>query len=300
MIYITISLWIIFAFVLILLFFLRKRRAIRKVKCTTDEEKIYHLNALLNPFGFSYDANQDIIISNNESWQRDLGYTNFYDFKAPFLNMVMNSLPICFNYDNKEYRIEFWKGQYGITTGAEIGIYVRDCNDIPGCYHAVSDKECLDMCFTITKKCHLFSRSDRTWWLTGFDLGTFSFPKNLHMHICLCFPNKDMLHCFVNALIMSGIPKARIEICDNQVCFDYCCANNYKPNHCYFLVKLIMQICNFINCKFYLWFTRYFNRTLDRLTYLRYLAPCLYRFIIRLSIPRYKKRKKHLKRKNKY
>ncbi|MDE5630376.1 MAG: DUF4474 domain-containing protein [Bacilli bacterium] len=296
MLYIIIAFGIIIVLALIIFFCLRKKWAIRKVKCTSEAEKLFHVNALLEPFGFTFDVEQDIIISKKDCWQRDLGYTDLYDYKAPFFNMVMDSLPICFNYDNKEYRIEFWKGQYGITTGAEIGVYVRDNSDLPGYYRAASDEECLDMSFILTKKCQLFSRCDKSWWLTGFDLGLFSKTCDLIMSICVCFRDQEMLKCFVNSLVNAGIPISQISICENQVCFDYCCPNNYKPNHHHFIIKLLMQICNFINCKLYMFLTRYFNRTLDKLTYLRYLAPCLYRFIIRISIPRRKKFKKHNKR----
>lgn len=298
MFYIIISLCLIFVLALITFFCLRKKWAIRKVKCTNEEEKLCYVNSMLEPFGFMFDVDQDIIVSKHDCWQKDMGYRDLYDSKATHFNMVMDSLPICFNYDNKEYRIEFWKGQYGITTGAEIGVYVRDHSDLPKHYHAASDEECLDMYFTLTKKCQLFSRCDKTWWLTGFDLGIFSQPRNLIMNICICFPNEEMQNCFIEALINAGIPRSHIDICDNQVCFDYCTPNNYKPNHCHFLLKKIMQICNFINCKLYNWFTRVFNRTLDKLTYLRFLAPCLYRLIIRISIPRRKKFKnKNKKRK---
>lgn len=250
--YIIISLWIIYLISLIILFFLRKRKAIKKVKCRTDAEKVLNINNMLEPFGFEFDVNQDIIISKKNCWQKDLGYMDIYDSKAPFFNMVMDALPICFNYDDKEYRIEFWKGQYGITTGAEIGVYVRDNFSLPGVFRAVSDEDSIYLQFTLRKKCELFSRCDKTWWLTGFDLGTFSRPRNLRMSICLCFPNSDMLECFIHALINAGIPCSNIEICDTQVCFDYCCPNNYKPNHKHRIIKCLMQICNFINCKLYM------------------------------------------------
>jgi len=60
---------------------------------------------------------------------------------------------VCFNYDCKNYRIEFWKGQYGLTTGAEIGIYIQDGKDF---YRAAKDTERLDMSFTLIKNCKLF------------------------------------------------------------------------------------------------------------------------------------------------
>lgn len=295
MIFIIIFLWIIYIITLGIIFLLKRRKAIRRVKCMCDEEKLCYINEILEPFGFEFDLNQDIIISKNDCWQRDFGYMNLYDKKAPFFNIVMDSLPIDFKYNNKEYRIEFWKGQYGITTGAEIGVYVKDKKF----YRAATDDERLDMQFSLMKKCKLFSRCDRSWWLTGFDVGNFSKPSKLKMCICICFPDQDMLCSFVNSLVNAGYSNSSIDICDNMVCFDYCCPNNYKPNHKHKIIKCFKQIINFINCKLYLCFTRFFNLTLDRLTYLRFMMPRLCRFIIKLSIPCKKPCKKHFVKKNK-
>lgn len=287
---------IILVIVLILWYLLKKRKAIKKVKFTSEEEKLLSVNAALKPFGFTFDYCQDIVISENDSWQRDLGYMDLYDLKAPFLNMVFDAEPICFEYDCKQYRIEFWKGQYGITTGAEVGVYVRDNSLFPTSYYrAATDDERLNISFELTKKCSLFSRVDHSWWLTGFDVGRFSRPKDLIMAICICFPNECMLEAFLESLVNAGYPQSNIFICDNTVCFEYCCPNNYKLNKSHKLLKCIAQIFNYINCHIYNFFTRYFNRTLDKLTYLRFMSPCLFRLIISLCLPRKKKKRYHLK-----
>lgn len=281
--YVILGIVIFFILLFLICYFLRKRWAIRKVRCKTDEEKLCTVNSFLEPFGFLFDLKEDIVISKNEAWQRNFGYMNIYDKKAPFFNMVMDSLPICFNYDCKNYRIEFWKGQYGITTGAEIGIYIKETKDF---YRAARDAERLDMSFSLFKDCKLFSRSDCSWWLTGFDVGTFSRPKDLKMNICIKFTCEEMREAFVKALIEAGYSRGNIDICDNVVCFSYCCPSNYRPNFIHKIIKCIAQIFNFINCRIYMRFTRPFNRTLDKLTYLRFMFPCLYRFIIFLCIPR--------------
>lgn len=291
MIFVIIPLWVIYFITLIVAFLFKRRRAIQRVKCMCDEEKLMYINEVLDPLGFEFDLSQDIIISKNDCWQRDFGYMSLYDNKAPFFNIVMDSLPIDFNYGDKEYRVEFWKGQYGITTGAEIGVYVKDKK----VYHAVTDDERLNMQFSLMKGCILFSRCDKSWWLTGFDVGNFSKLRDLKMSICICFPDQDMLCSFVESLVKAGYPNSSIDICDNMVCFDYCCSNNYKPNHKHKIIKCFAQIVNFINCKLYLYVTRFFNRTIDRLTYLRLMMPHLCHHMIKLSIPR----KKHSVKKSK-
>lgn len=280
---------------LIVWYLLRRKWAIRKVKCTTDEEKLMCINAALEPFGFVFDYCNDIVISKNDAWQRDLGYMDLYDLKAPFLNMVFDAEPIYFQYDGKEYRIEFWKGQYGITTGAEVGIYVRDNYSKTPYYRAANDDERLDISFNLIKKCDLFTRCDKSWWLTGFDIGLFSHPKDLVMDVCICFPDECMEEAFLNALLDAGYTKNNISLCDKTICFEYCCPNNYKLNNRHKLIKCIAQIFNYINCCIYNFLTRFFTCTLDKLTFLRFMSPCLYRLIIRICLPRRKKKHYHKK-----
>lgn len=275
--------------VLVVLYFVRKRWAIRKVKCLTDGEKLNYVDAALKPFGFEFDLNCDVVVSKNDCWQREYGYMDLYDSKAPHLNMVFDAEPICFEYEGKEYRIELWKGQYGITTGAEIGVYVRD-KDSKNYYRAATDEERLDMSFVLTKKCDLFCRCDKSWWLTGFDVGEFSKPEDLRMDVCICFPTCEMRDAFVESLINNGHSCCQLSICDNTVCFEYCCPKYYKPNCKHHIRKFFAQICNYINCHIYMHFTRFFNRTIDKLTYIKFMVPFLYKFVIRLSIPRRKKK----------
>ena len=105
------------------------RRAKCRVRRRSDEEKLSDINQALQPFGFAYDLRRDIIYSLKHAWQREFGYGKLYDEMAPVMNMVIHSEPIYFEYDNRRWMIEFWKGQYGITTGAEVGIYVEKERD---------------------------------------------------------------------------------------------------------------------------------------------------------------------------
>ena len=40
--------------------------------------------------------------------------------------MVFDYLPVYFDYNDKTWMIQLWKGQYGINTGGEIGVYYAD------------------------------------------------------------------------------------------------------------------------------------------------------------------------------
>ncbi len=60
--------------------------------------------------------------------------------------MVIDAFPVYFNYEGRTWLVEFWKGQYGINTGGEVGIYHAKGVIPPHAYHtvhfeAVSDAE---------------------------------------------------------------------------------------------------------------------------------------------------------------
>ncbi len=297
MIYFIIAFLVLVIVLFIIFYFIKRKRVIHKVRHMSEEEKLYEVDKALNPFGFAFNSKQDIVISLSDSWQRDIGYSDFFDLKAPCLNMVMDAEPIYFHYDNKCYRIEFWKGQYGITTGAEAGIYIREDDSLNnGMYRCANDTEILPMQLELYKKCFLFKRCANTWWLTGFDVGKFSRPKDLMLKVCVRFPNQKMQVAFVEGLLEAGYAPNKITVCGCTICFTICKPKNYKLNHKHKLLKCFVQVINYINCSLYMWFTRSFTRTLDKLTYIRYMAPHLYHFVIKLSIPR-RKQKKYCKKK---
>jgi hypothetical protein len=101
--------------------------------------------------------------------------------------MIFDCEPVCFEYRGKHWMIELWKGQYGMTTGAEIGIYNTDRPeiDIPELftgtiYECAREGEYLNLAYKLIKNDKvLYVREDRHWWLTGSKLGMFSKPSSL-------------------------------------------------------------------------------------------------------------------------
>jgi hypothetical protein len=78
--------------------------------------------------GFEYDPESNLLYARMNANQRDLGYAYFYDEGIPLISSNITCEPIYFIYNNKEWLIEIWKGQYGIELGAEIGVYNRPLN----------------------------------------------------------------------------------------------------------------------------------------------------------------------------
>ena len=84
---------------------------------------------LVQTAGFSYDPAQDIIYSNMYNVQRFYGFAEEIDYMAAFpLLSQIECEPVKFIHEDTEYLIELWKGQYGLMTGAEVGIYHRPAN----------------------------------------------------------------------------------------------------------------------------------------------------------------------------
>src|SRR5690554_5362892 len=113
---------------LIILFILLRRYSISRRFHKIQDYKSF--NKFLEPYGFAYDPYKDLFYSNLDAWQRDKGYCRLYDEAAAPLSMIMDCEPIYFEYDNKRWLIQFWKGQYGMTTKVEIGVYNTDKPDL--------------------------------------------------------------------------------------------------------------------------------------------------------------------------
>lgn len=67
-----------------------------------------------------------MISSRTDAWQKAFGYLDAYNRAAPYLSMVFDSYPIYFDYEGRTWLVQIWKGQYGICTGCEIGLYYAD------------------------------------------------------------------------------------------------------------------------------------------------------------------------------
>jgi len=280
---------------------IQRKQAINNVLQRDDEEKIKDINNALEIYGFKYDEVNDIICSHMYPWQRQVGYCKLYDEVAHALNMIIDSEPIYFEYDNRRWLIEVWKGQYGMTTGGEIGVYVTEKDDIniPGVFsgpffEAVSDKELLNMDFKLkVNKEELFQRKDYHWWLTGFDVGVFSNPNNLSMEVKVVFKSSIMKDAFLIGLKNTGYKEDEIKVTNNTVNFNFDKPKSNQPYNRYKLIIPFIQFMNKTYCKIYNLITKDFERTIDKIDFLRLYYPNLFKLIA--GKDRMKKLKKYYK-----
>lgn len=272
---------------------IRRHCAIKKVCAMSCEEKCKLLQELLAPFGYYYCSKQDVVSTRNDAWQRQAGYTALFDQAALHLNMVFDALPIYFDYQDRTWLIEVWKGQYGINAGAEVGVYYADGLVTPAehstaHFDAVSDCERLPISFTLYQNSQILaSMSDRSWWLTAFLVGKFANPSQLSMDISIAFPNTEMQCSFLNALRQSDNPHLDYRCHNLTVRIHYadgCPVSPVCPDKIRFFRRIRIAWAQFWNrllCALYRLLARPFNTTLDRVVFLYKLLPFLLRKMLR-------------------
>ena len=172
----------------------------------------------------------DIIKSRMNAWQRHFGYCWAYDVGAATASMIIDCEPFYFVYKDRLWMIELWKGQYGVETGCEIGLYrdaldqtvsaddaldhaVRGDQDLTALgqmrfYNCVGDSDLLTMQFTLFRNGQpLIQRGpEKHWWLTGFRWGVFTpSTHDLSMDVKITgFPSKEMCASFAKAVKLKG------------------------------------------------------------------------------------------------
>lgn len=286
---------------LLILAVVHRVRAKKKVLALTPGERVRLLNELAEPFGFAYLPSEDIFTSRLDAWQRDKGYEAKYDTMAVGAGMVIDAFPVYFNYEGRTWLVEFWKGQYGINTGGEVGIYHAKGVIPPHAYHtahfeAVSDAELPRICSCLdTAEETFYEICARHWWLTGFRMGVYTKPSRLRLATTLIFPEQEMALAFWEGLRKTGKPRSLFRICGREVSVRV----NFSEEH-----GLIQGICrsavllwNRLLCRGFRIVTYPWKRTADRMVFLYYLLPGWFRKILVISggrcKPRCRTRKSH-------
>lgn len=278
----------------LILAILRREKSKKRVRRMEMPQKIHLLNQLAEPFGFFYIEEEDVFTSRVDAWQRHSGYTAMYDKAAAGANMVMDAFPVYFDFEGKTWLIEFWKGQYGINTGGEVGVYHARHIVPPYFYPAVHFEAAEDdemprmLCCLERKEERIYELFDRHWWLTGFRMGTFSKPRDLRMAVEITFDEAKMAEAFFKGLQKTGLPRSRFRICCNEVWIKI----DFSGKRPFFehLHRACVQRLNHFYCLSYRAVTRPFVRTADRMLFLYFQLPFCFRRMLRLGCGRFRKK----------
>lgn len=264
----------------------RRYRGKQKIRHMPDEEKWQLLSSLTEPFGFVYEPLEDIFVSHRDAWQREHGYMALFDRLAPKFNMIFDAYPVYFDYQEKTWLIEFWKGQYGINTGAEVGVYHAN-RRIPKeqrkfvQYNAVSDEEMPIIGISLEKNWQkLFSYKKYHWWLAAFRMGMFSQPKNLEMYVYITFDDMQAVEAFCQGLEEAGFAKEQYRIHGYRVSILLDSFQKHKGLEKWH--RSIVQGINKCFCGLYKFTTRPFTKTADRMLFLYEQLPWCFKHMLRL------------------
>lgn len=153
--------------------------------------------------------------------QANFGYNYLYDVGANLIDFSIETTKLDFDYGDKSYRIQLWKGQYISgdigTVGGEVGIYTRPKGKVSALdhYDCAKNEDWLYMEMTCLwdekgdgNYLPQFTRKyDLHWWQTGFVDGQLanrrdSTPLRILSHIT--FKDEEMAKAFEQALIKKG------------------------------------------------------------------------------------------------
>lgn len=168
---------------------------------------------------FFYNKKGKYFYSAINCWQRKFGYNNYFDIESRYWGCNIKWIKSYFTYKNKKgkkkkWRIQLWKGNYGVTVGAEIGLYYKSYSSKIPHYNAVSNNDMMEMSYQLHykklngKKKKILQRNKmKHWWLNGFKIGHVPFISRLEMKASIEFPNKGMAKAFKNNLSKKSVVK---------------------------------------------------------------------------------------------
>lgn len=152
--------------------------------------------------GFDFDINNYLVTTPVHPWQRNFGYSVFYDIIGEMGFMSCDTVRIKFEHGGKYWMFQLWKGNYtfGLLNGAEIGIY----NKTDKCslmYDCVTDEEMLDMSMKVTYGDEVVVNREemKHWWLCGFRFGTPIPQDELQLNGTIRFEDEEMMNSFLEA-----------------------------------------------------------------------------------------------------
>lgn len=276
----------------VIAFHYKKKSVIKKVRSLSLTEKQEKLDALVAPFGYCYDPNQDVFTSRLDAPQKIFGYNTLFDLSAPYFNMIFDYETIYFDYNSRTWLMEMWKGQYGINSGCEIGLYYAD-NIIPPRdyssthFQSVEEKDMLQMAYELnrlpakgqSRPLTLGTAGRRHWWLTLFKPGFYSKPEQLYMNVSVRFKDYQMLYSFLHSFerTLTGVP---FRLDGLTVSFSFRNSRRQYSFYKRFVRRSALKFCH-IYCKLFNFLTRDFPNIGDKILYLYYYLPILVRRIFK-------------------
>ena len=162
-------------------------------------------NGGMMDIGFNINIYDLMVYAPIQCWMRNFGFCIEYDILANMMPLFFRyrTRRFQFEYGGKEWMVQFWKGNYLITNGGEVGIYNRDLGSYGTFYNCVSKEEELPMSLQIYHYDEMIVNIEETrhWWVNGFKLANNLYhPYSLQLKFTILFPDEEMKQAFIGAV----------------------------------------------------------------------------------------------------
>ena len=171
-------------------------------------------------------------VYNSLAYQRKFGFNKYYDMSASFVNCYLQTIRAYFTFDNKDWLIELWKGEYAMATvGCEVGFYYREHNqnllDTVGAdyllYKSVEDEDAIPVSMKLwqyeksidsTPVMKIDYSKRNCWWAADFENGVLEKHRDqttLVMVATIDFHTTRMSALFTEQLDNKGFHEGAID-----------------------------------------------------------------------------------------
>ena len=154
--------------------------------------------------GFDFSLPEMMVYATINAWMRDYGFCLMYDVAAgimPMWNYITRRFK--FDYADREWMIQIWKGNYLITNGGEVGVYNRDKGSFGSYYNCAGDEDLMEMSLEIWRgdKLLVYQEPQMHWWINGFNMSDKMYiPQSLTMKFSIVMMDEEMLNAFCKAI----------------------------------------------------------------------------------------------------
>ncbi|MDD6462921.1 MAG: DUF4474 domain-containing protein [Clostridiaceae bacterium] len=171
-------------------------------------------------------------VYNSLAYQRKFGDNKYYDISASLVNCYLQTIRAYFTYNQKDWLIELWKGEYAMSTvGCEVGFYYREHNqsllDTLGAdyllYKSVEDEDAMPVSMKLwqyvkatdeTPVMKIDYSKRNCWWAADFETGLLEKHRDqttLVMVATIDFPTTKMRDLFTEQLDNKGFREGTID-----------------------------------------------------------------------------------------
>lgn len=158
----------------------------------------------MGQIGYDFDLDDMLIKATVNGWMRSFGFCLEYDafsYTTPFF--FYHTRRFKFNYGDKEWMIQIWKGNYLVSNGSEVGVYNRNKGSFGSFYNCANNDDMLNMSLELWHGDEPIYQLEKTphWWANGFKLTKDLYTANeLTMKFSIEMKDEEMLKAFTESV----------------------------------------------------------------------------------------------------